>query len=90
MYYEEWMYSHECMVCHYNKIFNLNFRFQTKVCDGYYDLIQSATSFNEVSIASMKENDCKTYFWNMNKDEVINFEWKNGLVYKYIYIYIYI
>ena len=67
------MYSHECMVCHY-KFFNLSFRFQTKVCDGYYDLIQSATSLNEVSIAYMKENDSKTYFWNMNKDEVINFE----------------
>lgn len=30
--------SREFIICHYQYFFDINFRFQPKVCDGYHDL----------------------------------------------------
>ena len=34
--------------------FDINFRFQSKVCDGYHNQLQIVMCFNEVAILSMK------------------------------------
>ena len=43
----------ECIICHYWYFLEINFRFQAKLCDGYHDLLQKATSFNDVAIVSI-------------------------------------
>ena len=40
----------------------MNFRFQSKVCDGCHDLMQKAGSFIDVAIVSAKGNDHIIYF----------------------------
>ena len=34
--------------------------------------MQKAMSFNDFAIASIKENDYRTHFWHMSKDDSIN------------------
>ena len=46
-------YGH--FLCSY--FFKVSFRFQPKVCDGCHGLMQKATTFNDVAIASLKGND---------------------------------
>ena len=65
--------SREFIICHYQYVFDINFRFQPKVCDGYHDLMQKATSFDDVVIViSVKENDHRIYFLQMSEDKAIN------------------
>ena len=50
--------------------FNVNFRFQSNVCDGCHDLLQKAMSFKEVAGFSVKGNTYRSFgAW---VDEVIN------------------
>ena len=42
-------------------IFQVNFRFQPKTCDGPHDFIQKAMSFNNVGIVFVKENDYRIH-----------------------------
>ena len=51
--------------CHYWYFLEINFRFQTKVCDGCYDLMQNATSFNDAAIVSVKGNDYRILFFGI-------------------------
>ena len=46
--------SREYVICHYWYFLEISFRFQPKECDGCLDLIQKATSFNDVAIVSVK------------------------------------
>ena len=45
---------------------------QPKTCDDCYDLMQKATSSNNVAVVSVKGNVCKFFFWYISKDKVIN------------------
>ena len=59
----------ECIICHYWFFLEVNFKFQPKVCDVCHNLRQKATSFNDVAIVSVKENDYRIDFWYMRKAE---------------------
>ena len=61
----------EHIICYHWYFLKVNFRFQPKVCDGYYYLMHKAMSFNVV-IVSVKGNDYRIHFWYISKDEVIN------------------
>ena len=50
--------SQRCIICNYSSKF--------------YDLMQRAVSFNNVTIIFVKRNDCRIHFWCMSKDEAIN------------------
>ena len=63
--------SRRCIICNYYYFLQVNFKFQTKTCDCCHDLMQKVTSFNNVIIAFVKENDFRIYFWYMGKDEAI-------------------
>ena len=41
--------------------FNVNFRFQSNVCDGCHDLLQKAMSFKEVAGFSVKGNTYRSF-----------------------------
>ena len=60
---------HKCIICHYWFFLEVNFKFQPKVCDVCHNLKQKATSFNDVAIVSVKENDYRIDFWYMRKAE---------------------
>ena len=47
------------------------FRFEPYACNGFHDLMQKSTNFNEVAINSDKGSDCRTQFWYMSKDDAI-------------------
>ena len=62
--------SHRCFICNYYYFLNINFRFQSKTCDGCHDLKQKAISFNDVAIVFVKGIDYRIHFWYTSKDEV--------------------
>ena len=63
-----------------------NFNYEPYICSGYHDLMQKAINFNDVAIASIKENDFRIHFWYMSKNDAIvlmtnsNLKDKNGIL----------
>ena len=64
--------SKECDICHYWYFLDRNFDYEPHFCNGCHDLVQIATSFNDVAIVSVKGNDYKTHFWYLSKYEAIS------------------
>ena len=64
--------SKECDICHYWYFLDKNFTDKQYLCDGCYDLMQKAMSFNDVAIVSIKGSDYRIYFWYMSKDDAMN------------------
>ena len=52
------------------------------LCNGCYDLMQEAMSFNNVAIVYVKGSAYKINFWYMSKDDVINIMNGSNLVNK--------
>ena len=63
--------SKECDICHYWYFLYKNFNYEPYLCNGCHDLMQKAMNFNDVAIASIKENDNRINFWYMSKDDTI-------------------
>ena len=49
-----------------------NFKFEQYICNGCHDLMQKATNFNYVAVASIKGSDCRIHFWYTSEDDAIN------------------
>ena len=64
--------SKECDICHYWCFLNKNFTYQAHLCNGCLDLMQKATSFNDVAMASIKGSDYRIHFGYMSKDDAIS------------------
>ena len=64
--------SKECDICHYLYFLDKNFNYECYLCNGCHDLMQKARNFNDVTIASIKENDYRIHFWYMSKDDAIS------------------
>ena len=64
--------SKECDICHYWYFKDIGFKYENYLCNDCYDLMQKATSFNDIAIAYVKGNSCKIHFWYMTKDDAIN------------------
>ena len=64
--------SHTCGICHYCYFLKANIRFQTKVYDGCYDLLQKAMSFKDTEIVYVKGNYYRINCLYMSKDKAIN------------------
>ena len=62
----------ECDICHYWYFVDKNFNNEPYLCNGCHDLMQKAMNFNDVAIASIKENDCRIHFWYMSRDDATN------------------
>ena len=79
--------SRECHICHYWYFLDKNFNYEKHLCNGCHNLMQKAMNFNDVAIASIKENDYKIHFCYMNKNNAIifmtnsNLKDKNGILY---------
>ena len=56
-----------------------DFNYEQYLCNGCHDLMQKATSFDDVAIVSIKENDYRIHFWYMSKNDAINLMNKSSL-----------
>ena len=78
--------SKECNICYYWYFLDKNFSYEPYLCNGYHDLMQKATSFKNVSIVPIKENDYRIHFWYISKNDAItlmtnsNLNDKNGIL----------
>ena len=50
----------------------IGFKYEPYLCSGCHDLMQKATSFNNVAIVYVKGNAYRIYFWYMSKGDAIN------------------
>ena len=50
------------------------------LCNGFHDLMQKSTSFDDFAIVSIKGNDYRIHFSNMSKNNAINLNEKTGLL----------
>ena len=64
--------SKECDVCHYWYFKGIGFKYEPYLCNGCHDLMQKATSFNNVAIVYVKGSAYRIHFWYMSKDDAIN------------------
>ena len=64
--------SKECDICHYWYFKDIGFKYEKYFCNGCHDLMEKATSFNNVAIVSVKEIAYRINFWYMSKDDAIN------------------
>ena len=62
----------ECIICHYWYFLDINFEFQTDVCNGGHNLMQKAMNFNDIAIVTVRGNDYRIHFLYRSKDETIN------------------
>ena len=51
---------------------DIGFRYEPYLCNGCHDLMQKATSFNNVAIVYVKGSAYRIRFWYMSKDNAIN------------------
>ena len=65
-------FKKECDICHYWYFKDIGFKYEKYFCNGCHDLMEKATSFNNVAIVSVKEIACRINFWYMSKDDAIN------------------
>ena len=54
--------SRKCSVCHYWYFLKINFRFQTKVCNGCHDMTEMSMSLNDVAFVTVGRNDYRIHF----------------------------
>ena len=59
--------SKKCDICHYWYFLGKIFNYKPYLCNGYHDLMQKSTSFDDVSIVSIKANNCRIHFWYMRQ-----------------------
>ena len=62
--------SEECDICHYWYFKDIGFKYKLYLCNGCYDLMQKAMTFNNVAIVHVKGSAYRIHFWYMGKDEV--------------------
>ena len=62
--------SEECDICHYWYFKDIGFKYKPYLCNGCYDLMQKAMTFNNVAIVHVKGSAYRIHFWYMGKDEV--------------------
>ena len=64
--------SKGCDICHNWYLFLKNFSYESYLCNVSDELIQKATSFNDIAIVSIKGNNYRIHFWYMSKNDAIN------------------
>ena len=85
--------SKECDICHYWYFKNNGFTYEPYLWNGCHDLMEKATSLNNVAVVSVKRNAYRIHFWYMTKDDAINImngsnlTDKRGVLWKMFIIY---
>ena len=77
--------SKECDMCHYWYFKDIGFKYEKYLCNGCYDLMQKAVSFNNAAIVYVKGIAYKVHFWYMSKDDAINIMNGSNLIDKWVF-----
>ena len=72
--------SKECDLCDYWYFKDIGFKYKQYLCNGCYDLMQKAMSFNDVAIVYVKGSAYRIHFWYMSKDDAISIMNNSDLV----------
>ena len=72
--------SKECDLCDYWYFKDIGFKYKQYLCNGCYDLMQKAMSFNDVAIVYVKRSAYRIHFWYMSKDDAISIMNNSDLV----------
>ena len=64
--------SKECGICHYWYFEDVGFKYEPYLCNGCHDLMQKATSFNDVAVVYVKGSGYRVHFWYMSKNDAIS------------------
>ena len=78
--------------CHYWYFLDKNFKYEPYLCNGCHNLMEKATSFNNVAIVFVKGSDNRIPFWYMSKNDArnimenSNLKEKSGSLYFFFYI----
>ena len=64
--------SKECDICHYWYFLDKDFKYKPYLCNGCHDLMQKATSFNDVAVVYVKGSAYRVHFWYMSKNDAIS------------------
>ena len=78
--------SKECRICHFWYFKDIDFKYESYLCNECHDLMQKAISFNDVAIVYVKGSAYRIRFWYMSKDDAVsiknssNFVDKKGLL----------
>ena len=59
-------------ICCYWYFKNIGFKYEPYLCNGCYDWMEKAMSFNNVALFYVKGSAYKIHFGYMSKDDVIN------------------
>ena len=59
--------SRECSICHYCYFLKISFSFQAIAWDCCHNLMQKTVRFNDVTVAYIKGNDSRIYFFYMGR-----------------------
>ena len=62
----------ECNICYYCYFLDKNFNYELYLSNGYNNLMQKATSFDNFAILSIKGNSYRIHFWHISKNDAIN------------------
>ena len=58
--------------CHYWCFKDVSFKYENYLCNGCYDLMKKAMSFNDIAIVFVKGHAYRINSWYMSKDDAIN------------------
>ena len=72
--------SKECDICQFWYFKDIGFEYEPYLCNGCHDLMQKATSFNDVAIIYVKGSAYTIHFWYMSKDDAITITSNSNLV----------
>ena len=72
--------SKECDICHHWYFKDIYFKYEPYLCNGCYDLLQNAMSFNDVPIIYIKGSACRIHFWYMKDDDAISITNNSNLI----------
>ena len=72
--------SKECDKCHFWYLKDIDFTYESYLCNGCHNLMQNAMSFNDVAVVYVKESAHRIHFWYMSKHYAIRIMNSSNLV----------
>ena len=72
--------SKECDISHYWYFKDIGFKYEQYLFNSCHDLMQKATSFNDVAIVYVKGSAYRIHFWYMSKGDAIDIMNNSSLV----------
>ena len=72
--------SKENDICHYRYFKNIGFKYESYLCNSYYDLTQKVMSFNDVAVVHITGSTYRILFWYRSKDDAISIMNNSNLI----------